>query len=189
MKPQIHLLCFLAVCMVNIAASLKMCAFNIQSFGEAKANNKKVMGLLLKILARCDLCLIQEVRDSKGGAIRMLVKDLNRFDKSNSYTCIESKRLGRKTYKEQYVYIYRDNVLQLKDHYQYHKLEAEGTNETDVFSREPFIVRFHSPATLVKDFILIGQHTSPKTAMKEMDELYNVFKDIYQRWKLDVSLF
>ncbi|KAG7249395.1 hypothetical protein CRUP_002094, partial [Coryphaenoides rupestris] len=67
-----------------------------------------------------------------------------------------------------------DNVLQLKDHYQYHKLEAEGTNETDVFSREPFI-----------DFILIGQHTSPKTAMKEMDELYNVFKDIYQRWKLD----
>ena len=30
-----------------------------------------------------------------------------RFDKSNSYAYIESKRLGRKTYKEQYVYIYR----------------------------------------------------------------------------------
>ncbi|CAL8323200.1 unnamed protein product [Merluccius merluccius] len=192
MKFQIHLLCLLGVCMVNIAASLKMCAFNIQSFGEAKANNKKVMGLLVKILARCDLCLIQEVRDSKGGAIPMLVKDLNRsniskklFDKSNSYAYIESKRLGRKTYKEQYVYIYRDNVLQVKDHYQYHKLEVEGTNETNVFSREPFIVRFHSPATLVKDFILIGQHTSPKTAMKEIDELYTVFKDIYKKWKLD----
>lgn len=118
MKRQILLLCFLGVCLVNIAASFKICAFNIQSFGEAKANNKKVMGLLLKvvfvhmiqislqelkrireiahikgltckvtlfnlflivkILARCDLCLIQEVRDSKGGAIPTLVKDLNR---------------------------------------------------------------------------------------------------------------
>lgn len=46
-----------------------------------------------------------------------------------------------------------------------------------------------APFAVVKDFILIGQHTSPKTAMKEIDELYNVFKDIYQRWKLDVSLF
>ena len=35
--------------MLNVAASLKMCAFNVQSFGEAKANNKKVMGLLIKV--------------------------------------------------------------------------------------------------------------------------------------------
>lgn len=41
---------------------------------------------------------------------------------------------------------------------------------------------------VVKDFILIGQHTSPKTAMKEIEELYSVFKDIYQKWKLDVRL-
>ena len=34
--------------------------------------------VMVKILARCDLCLIQEVRDSKGGAIPRLVKDLNR---------------------------------------------------------------------------------------------------------------
>lgn len=32
-----------------------------------------------KILSRCDLCLIQEVRDSKGEAIQALVKDLNRY--------------------------------------------------------------------------------------------------------------
>lgn len=41
----------------------------------------------------------------------------------------------------------RNNVLTVKEHYQYPKLEGEGTNETDVFSREPFIVRFHSPTT------------------------------------------
>ncbi|XP_045913137.1 deoxyribonuclease I-like 1-like [Micropterus dolomieu] len=179
------LLVVVGLCVWNVTSSLKICAFNVQSFGESKANNKKVMGILLKILSRCDLCLIQEVRDSKGKAIQALVKELNRFDKSNSYSYVESERLGRKTYKEQYVYIYRNNVLQVKEHYQYRKLEGEGTNETDVFSRQPFIVRFYSPTTLVKDFVLIGQHTCPKSAMKEIDELYTVFIRIYNKWKTD----
>ncbi|MED6283473.1 hypothetical protein CHARACLAT_009250 [Characodon lateralis] len=137
------------------------------------------------ILSRCDLCLIQEVRDSKGEAIKALVKDLNRFDKSNSYSYVESERLGRKSYKEQYVYIYRNNMLKVKEHFQHPKLEGEGTNETDVFSREPFVIHVHSPTTLVKDFVLIGQHTCPKTAMKEIDELYSVVKRIHQKWKID----
>lgn len=38
-------------------------------------------------------------------------------------------------------------MLKVKEHYQYPKLEGEGNNETDVFSREPFIVRFSSPTT------------------------------------------
>ncbi|XP_028266634.1 deoxyribonuclease I-like 1-like [Parambassis ranga] len=179
------LLLVVAVCAFSITSSLKICAFNVQSFGESKFSNKKVMGILLKILSRCDLSLIQEVRDSKGEVIRALVKDLNRFDKSNSYSYMESERLGKKTYKEQYVYIYRTNMLNVKEHYQYPKLEGEGANETDVFSREPFIIRFHSPTTLVKDFVLIGQHTCPKNAMKEMDELYTVFKGIHKKWKTE----
>ncbi|XP_067382000.1 deoxyribonuclease I-like 1-like isoform X1 [Channa argus] len=173
------------LCALNVTFSLKICAFNVQSFGESKANNKRVMGILLKILSRCDLSLIQEVRDSKGEAVQALVKALNRFDRSNSYSYLESERLGRKTYKEQYVYIYRNNMLKVKDYYQYPKEERRGSNETDVFSREPFTVRFHSPTTSVKDFVLIGQHTCPKTAMKEMDELYTVFKGISKTWKTD----
>lgn len=39
---------------LHIASCLKICAFNVQSFGESKANNKKVMGILLKVLwAHC----------------------------------------------------------------------------------------------------------------------------------------
>uniref|UniRef100_UPI0037E7E558 deoxyribonuclease I-like 1-like n=1 Tax=Semicossyphus pulcher TaxID=241346 RepID=UPI0037E7E558 len=146
----------------------------LKSFGESKAHNKKVMGILLK-----------EVRDSKGEAIQALLKDLNRYDQSNSYSYVASERLGRKSYKEQYVYIYRNNVLEVKEHYQYPKQEVGGNNETDVFSREPFIVRFHSPTTLLKDFVLIGQHTCPRNAMKEMDQLYTVFKGIHQKWNTD----
>ncbi|MEQ2235748.1 hypothetical protein ILYODFUR_005375 [Ilyodon furcidens] len=179
------LLLVVGLCVFSFTSSLKICAFNVQTFGESKANNKRVIGVLLKILSRCDLCLIQEVRDSKGEAIKALVKDLNRFDKSNSYSYVESERLGRKSYKEQYVYIYRNNMLKIKEHFQHPKLEGEGTNETDVFSREPFVIHVHSPTTLVKDFVLIGQHTCPKTAMKEIDELYSVVKRIHQKWKID----
>ncbi|XP_068996669.1 TRAF3-interacting JNK-activating modulator-like [Embiotoca jacksoni] len=181
-----ELLFVLGLCVLSVTSSLKICAFNVQSFGESKANNKKVMGILRKILSRCDLCLIQEVRDTKGEVIPTLVEDLNsRFDKSNSYSYVESERLGRNTYKEQYVYIFRNNVLKVKEHYQCPKLEGAGANKTDVFSREPFIIRFISPTTLVKDFVLIGQHTCPKNAMKEIDELYTVFKGIYKKWKTD----
>uniref|UniRef100_A0A8P4KP10 Deoxyribonuclease n=1 Tax=Dicentrarchus labrax TaxID=13489 RepID=A0A8P4KP10_DICLA len=184
--PQTAVLLFVVgLCALNVTSSLKICAFNIQSFGESKSNNKKVMGILLKILSRCDLCLIQEVRDSKGEAIQTLVKELNRFHKSNPYSYVESERLGRKTYKEQYVYIYRNNMLKVKEHYQYPKEEGDGSNETEVFSREPFIVRFHSPTTLIKDFVLIGQHTCPRNAMKEIDQLYTVFKRIHKKWKTD----
>lgn len=44
------LLFVVGLCVLNAASSLKICAFNVQSFGEAKANNKKVMGILLKVL-------------------------------------------------------------------------------------------------------------------------------------------
>lgn len=44
------LLFAVGLCVFNAASSLKICAFNVQSFGESKANNKKVMGILLKVL-------------------------------------------------------------------------------------------------------------------------------------------
>uniref|UniRef100_A0A8C5PJY8 Endonuclease/exonuclease/phosphatase domain-containing protein n=1 Tax=Leptobrachium leishanense TaxID=445787 RepID=A0A8C5PJY8_9ANUR len=53
-------------------ATFKICAFNIKSFGEAKASNRKVMSILVKILSRCDISAIQEVRDLKGEAIPAL---------------------------------------------------------------------------------------------------------------------
>lgn len=44
------LLVVVGLCVWNVTSSLKICAFNVQSFGESKANNKKVMGILLKVL-------------------------------------------------------------------------------------------------------------------------------------------
>lgn len=38
-------------------------------------------------------------------------------------------------------------MLRVKEQFQHPKLAGEGTNETDVFSREPFVIRVHSPTT------------------------------------------
>ncbi|XP_063065273.1 deoxyribonuclease I-like 1-like [Engraulis encrasicolus] len=186
MRSLILTMCLLGLMLWPAALSLKICAFNVQSFGEAKAHNKKVMDVLIKIIARCDLCLVQEVRDSKGKAIPTLVKHLNKFDKSHSYAHLESKRLGKTTYKEQYVYIYRQDVLEVKDHYY---LQEGGSNLTKLFSREPFIIRVQSPSTLVKDFVLVGQHTCPKNAMQEIEQLYGVYTEISKKWKTQNVMF
>ncbi|XP_043936277.1 deoxyribonuclease gamma-like [Protopterus annectens] len=168
------------------ATGLKICAFNVKSFGEAKAANQKIMDTLLKILSRCDISLLQEVRDAKGTAVQMLKNQLNSYDSTHTYKIIESARLGRNNYQEQYVFFYRSGTVYVKDSYQYPDDQKE---DPDAFSREPFVVKFEAPKTVIQDFVLIPQHTTPANATKELDELYDVFLDIRRRWKTEKIMF
>lgn len=43
------LVCFVGLCFCTSVISLKICAFNIKSYGEAKASNKRVMEILIKV--------------------------------------------------------------------------------------------------------------------------------------------
>ncbi|XP_030201123.1 deoxyribonuclease gamma isoform X1 [Gadus morhua] len=60
------------------ASDFRICAFNVQVFGESKSKNVEVMKTLVKIIARCDVCVLQEVRDSKNKAVPKLMAELNR---------------------------------------------------------------------------------------------------------------
>ncbi|XP_068104922.1 deoxyribonuclease-1-like [Hyperolius riggenbachi] len=161
------------------AATFKICAFNIKSFGEAKASNRKIMGALVKILARCDISAVQEVRDSKGEAVPALVAELNRYDGVHQYKYLQSKRLGKNSYKEQFVFIYRSDTVKVIDWYQY---VEDNPDHPEAFAREPFIVRFHSPKTVIKDFVLISHHTCPREAVKEINRLLQVMLEMKDRW-------
>ncbi|XP_018414654.1 PREDICTED: deoxyribonuclease-1-like [Nanorana parkeri] len=164
------------------AATFKICAFNIKSFGEAKASNKKIMDALVKILARCDISAIQEVRDSKGEAVPALVSELNRYDAVHRYKHVESKRLGKNTYKEQFVFIYRSDLVKVVDWYQY---VEDHPDHPEAFAREPFVVRFHSPRTVIKDFALMSHHTCPREAAKEINRLLQVMLEVKSRWRME----
>ncbi|XP_036386386.1 deoxyribonuclease gamma-like isoform X2 [Megalops cyprinoides] len=171
---------------LDLVLGFKICAFNIQSFGDSKSTNVPVMHTLVRILSRCDVCLLQEVRDFKGKAIPTLLSVLNRYDEKYHYDYVASGRLGRTSYQEQYVFVYRTGSVMLQDTYQYPDTQK---GDMDAFSREPFVVRFKAPKTVIGDFVLIPQHTTPSNATKEIDELYDVFLDVKKKWKIEDVMF
>ncbi|KAF5903504.1 deoxyribonuclease gamma-like [Clarias magur] len=141
----------------------------------------------MAIVSRCDVCLLQEVRDNKKTAIPRLIDRLNNYERKHKYTYVSSGRLGRtQIYQEQYVFVFRTESVSLLDQYQYPDTQK---GDEDAFAREPFIVRFRAPKTVIGEFVLIPMHTSPSNATKEIDELYDVFVDIKRRWGIEDIFF
>ncbi|XP_076609198.1 deoxyribonuclease-1-like [Chaetodon auriga] len=171
--------------LLHLSASLLLGAFNIKSFGDTKASNQEVMNIISKIIHRYDIILIQEVRDSDLSATKKLMEHVNKG--SPQYKYIVSEPLGRSTYKERYLFLYREQMVSMAKSYTYDDgCESCGT---DTFSREPFVVMFSSQYTDVKSFALVPQHTSPESAVKEVDALYDVVTDVRNRWNIkDVAL-
>ncbi|XP_008316572.1 deoxyribonuclease-1-like 1 isoform X1 [Cynoglossus semilaevis] len=168
---------------VEGASEFRVCAFNLHHFGESKTRKDAVMLTLSKIITRCDVSLLQEVRDSKEVALPLLMSQINRFDTRHQYQALVSERLGRsETYKEQYVFVYRTDTVTVTGKYQYPDTRP---GNVDVFSREPFVVRFKALTTTVKEFVLIPQHTTPANTTKELDALYDVLQHVKKMWKTE----
>ncbi|XP_076609239.1 deoxyribonuclease-1-like [Chaetodon auriga] len=164
--------------LLHLSASLLLGAFNIKSFGRTKASNQEVMNIISKIIHRYDIILIQEVRDSDLSATEKLMEHVNKD--SPQYKYIVSEPLGRSTYKERYLFLYREQMVSVAKNY---------TCGTGTFSREPFVVMFSSQYTAVKSFALVPQHTSPEFAVREVDALYDVVTDVHNRWNInDIAL-
>ncbi|XP_075406865.1 deoxyribonuclease gamma isoform X2 [Tenrec ecaudatus] len=139
------------------ALALRICSFNVRSFGEAKKEDRSTMDVIVKIIKRCDIMLLMEIKDSNNMICPMLMEKLN----------------GEKLVSVKRSYLYRDH--------------QDG--DEDVFSREPFVVWFQSPHTVVKDFVIIPLHTTPETSVKEIDELVDVYVDVKKRWKRENFIF
>nr|XP_044996616.1 deoxyribonuclease-1-like 1 [Jaculus jaculus] len=156
--------------------AFRICAFNAQRLTLAKVAKEQVMDTLVQILVRCDIMVLQEVVDSSPSTITLLLRELKRIDSSRSYSFLNSSLLGRSTYKEMYVYIFRSDKTQVLNSYQF--------NDTDdLFAREPFVVQFTLPSKILPSLVLVPLHTTPKDVEKELNALYNVFLDVSQRWQ------
>ncbi|XP_077070542.1 deoxyribonuclease-1-like 1 isoform X2 [Siphateles boraxobius] len=186
MTGRLFLFTFFILSGSLICYGFRICAFNVQSFGDSKSANAKIMNFISRIVTRCDICLLQEVRDQKNKAIPRLLDAVNRLY-SNDYDYVASERLGRtQAYQEQYVFVYRKSTAKLIKQYQYPDTQK---GDVDAFSREPFVVHFQAPKTVAKEFVLIPLHAAPSNATKEIDELYDVFVDVRERWKIESVMF
>lgn len=172
--------------LLQLAGTLRIAAFNIRTFGETKMSNATLSVYFVKILSRYDIAVIQEVRDSHLVAVGKLLDELNR-DKPDTYRYVVSEPLGRKSYKEQYLFVYRPDQVSILDSYQYDDGCEPCGNDT--FSREPAIVKFFSPYTEVQEFAIVPLHAAPTEAVSEIDALYDVYLDVWQKWGLEDIMF
>lgn len=170
----------------HAVTSLRIAAFNIRSFGETKMSNATLSSYIVQILSRYDIALVQEVRDTYLTAVGKLLDELNR-DAPDNYHYVVSKPLGRSSYKEQYLFVYRPDQVSVLDSYYYDDGCEPCGNDT--FSREPAIVKFFSPFTHVREFAIVPLHAAPTDAVNEIDALYDVYLDVQKKWGLqDVML-
>ncbi|XP_042554118.1 deoxyribonuclease-1 [Dipodomys spectabilis] len=166
----------------QVAVSLRIAAFNIQTFGETKMSNATLSRYIVEILSRYDIALVQEVRDTHLVAMGKLLDELNR-DAPDTYRYVVSEPLGRSSYKEQYLFLYRPDQVTVLDSYHYDDGCEPCGNDT--FSREPVIVKFYSPFTSVREFAIVPLHSAPTDAVTEIDALYDVYLDIQEKWGLE----
>nr|XP_003409875.2 deoxyribonuclease gamma [Loxodonta africana] len=187
MSQSLPALLLLLLLSVHGTLALRVCSFNVRSFGETKRENQKVMDIIVKIIKRCDIMLLMEIKDSNNRICPMLLKRLNGNSRRGiKYNYVISPRLGRNAYKEQYAFLYMEKLLSVKKSYVY----GDNQNgDADVFSREPFVTWFQSPHTAVKDFVIVPLHTTPETSIKEIDELVDVYMDVKKRWNAQNFIF
>ncbi|XP_043944889.1 deoxyribonuclease-1-like [Protopterus annectens] len=164
---------------LHITCSLRICAFNIKTFGDAKMSNETIADIIVNIVTMYDIALIQEVRDKDLSAVNLLLSKINRISLS-PYSYVVSDPLGRNTYKEQYLFIFRTEAVAVTGDYHYDDgCEPCGT---DTFNREPYVVRFACLNSAVPDFVIIPQHAAPNEAVKEIDALVDVILDVESKW-------
>ncbi|XP_063791620.1 deoxyribonuclease-1-like isoform X2 [Pseudophryne corroboree] len=178
----VSLLVVLAACFLQSGFTFKIASFNIERFAIAKVEDPVVLSRLIQILRRYELIAIQEVMNKDDTAIIRLVQELN-LATGLHYNVLISDHLGRSSYREKYVYVYREDILKPTEWYHY----DDGCENcgTDVFIREPFVAKFSSLTTELKDFALATIHTSPDYAVREVDGLYDVWEDAKQRLLLE----
>ncbi|XP_075755257.1 deoxyribonuclease-1-like 2 [Pelodiscus sinensis] len=179
MSPALALLALAHL--LGSAAALKIGAFNIRAFGDSKLSDETTAGIIVKILSRYDIILVQEVRDTDLSAVNNLLEQLNSASKYE-YSYENSEPLGPEHYKEMYLFIYRTQSVSVVATYQY-------PDPSNSFSREPFIVKFSSPNSKVREFVLVPLHTPPKEAVAEIDALYDVYLDVINKWGTDNIIF
>jgi len=151
-----------------VAEPIKVAAFNIQVFGQAKRGKPEVMGVLVDVAREFDVMLVQEIRDSSGETAPAYLDLIN--GEGAIYAYIESERLGRSTSKESYAYYWNTETVE------YLEGSAYVYNDTgDVFEREPYVASFSSGGF---DFTLVGIHVKPDDAENEIGNLTLVVASI-----------
>ncbi|XP_078027849.1 deoxyribonuclease-1-like isoform X1 [Epinephelus lanceolatus] len=156
---------------------MKIAAFNVNRLGMAKVSDKAVLKNLIKIVSRYSVVVMLEVVDGNGDAMEIFHTELNKKNRHNPYMMQASQPLGRGAYREKFVYFYREGEVRMISSDQYVE------EHVDALMREPYILEFECPNTVVKKLVLIPVHTKPEDAETELKALHDVVEYVRGKWK------
>ena len=155
---------------------ITIASFNIQVFGTSKMAKTNVMQCLVDVVRKFDLVAIQEVRSSDQTIIPEFVRMINA--NGRRYAHVLGPRLGRTSSKEQYVFVYDTECIEL-----WPSSVLTMSDPQDVLHREPLVARFRVRTANPDQgftFWLMNAHTDPDEVKTEVDGLAEAYVSIQQ---------
>jgi len=141
--------------------TIKIANWNLQVFGQTKANNLGLMQIYSEVIEEYDIIFVQEIRDSSQMAFPKLCSMLQ------NYSCISSSRAGRTSSKEQYGLIYREgiNLIDFKDY---------NPDSQERWERPPIKIIFDAEGYY---FTVYNIHVKPEDVQKELNYLEDIVSE------------
>jgi len=145
-------------------------SYNIQVLGTAKISNPSVAAVLVDLARQFDLLAIQELRAADETVIPQLVSWINA--NGARYNYVISPRLGNTSSKEQYVYLFNTDRVELV----HPGFVVPDPN--NLVHREPLASKFRArtnPAAAGFSFTIVNIHTDPDVVSSELNALADVY--------------
>jgi len=153
--------------------SISIASFNIQVFGQSKINDAESIKVIVDICRRFDIMAIQEVRSSDQSLVPNFVQMLNA--EGRQYDYLVGPRQGRTTSKEQYVFVFDKQKIEVTN------VGFVVPDEADKLHRPPVASRFTVRSSGPKpgfSFVLANVHTDPDETATEIAALAKAFQFI-----------
>ncbi len=157
----------------ELGPTIRIASFNIQVFGQAKAEKAHVIATLADIVRKFHVVAIQEIRTQDDYFIPKFVQFVNQTGRR--YDCVVSDRLGNSKSTEQYAFIFDTEAVECSRQSVY--IVGDPNN---LLHREPHVATFRTRVDpdYAFTFTLINVHTdpSPNVLAKELDALAEVYR-------------
>jgi deoxyribonuclease-1-like protein len=155
--------------------TIKIASFNIEIFGDAKAQKPYVIDELAKIVSRFDVVAIQEIRTQDNLFMQKFCQRIYQLTQ-RTYDYRVSDRLGNTRQTEQYAYLFDTSRVQVHPTYVYTLRDPDN-----LLHREPYVAMFAVRGVDPNHrftFVLMNVHTDPDVAGDEMNVLAQAYDTV-----------
>jgi hypothetical protein len=155
--------------------AIRIASFNIQVFGEKKAEDQRVMATLAAIIQNFHVVAIQEIRTQDEYFIDNFLRTYVNTG-GRAYDKVLGPRLGRSNSKEQYAFLFDTAAIEVNPRSIYTVNDPD-----DLLHREPLVAMFRvrgPPPEQAFTFVLVDIHTDPDETDSELDALAQVYQAV-----------